>query len=47
MAEAKTRTLNPLHRHLLINISEILAKQGFISEEEKNRLKFLLSSEYE
>lgn len=47
MAEAKTRILNPLQRQLLINISEILAKQGFISEEEKNRLKVLLSSEYE
>ena len=33
-----------LNKQLLINISEILAEQGLLSEEEKNRVKVMVSN---
>ena len=32
-----------MKRQLLINISEILAEKGLLSEEEKNRMKVIVS----
>lgn len=36
--------METLNKQLLINISEILAEQGLLSEEEKNRVKVMVSN---
>ena len=38
--------METLNKQLLINISEILAEQGLLSEEEKNRVKVMVSNHY-
>ena len=38
--------METLNRQLLINISEILAEQGLLSEEEKYRVKVIVSNHY-
>lgn len=37
--------VDPLKKHLLMNISEILFEQGLLSDEEKNRMKVLISND--
>ena len=38
--------METLNKQLLINIFEILTEQGLLSEEEKNRVKVMVSNHY-
>ena len=37
--------MDPLKKQLLMNIAEILFEQGLLSDEEKNRMKVLVSND--